>query len=44
MTIEKKKNLMDFFGVFKDNADEWAEISKKLYEDRKKMKFREIKL
>jgi predicted CopG family antitoxin len=40
----KKRNIMDFFGAFKENADEWKEIEKKIYEDRKKFKLREVKL
>ncbi len=39
-----KKNIMEFFGVFKDNADEWKEIEKKIYEDRKKFKLRTYNL
>ena len=39
----KKKNLMDFFGMFKDEADEWEEIKKKIYDDRKKFKLKEVK-
>ena len=39
----KKKNILDFFGVFKDEADEWEVIKKKIYEDRKKFKLREVK-
>ena len=39
-----KRDLMSFFGVFKDQADEWKEIEKRIYEDRKKFKLREVKL
>lgn len=40
----KKKSIKEFFGVFKENTDEWEKINKKLYEDRKKFKLREVKL
>jgi len=40
----KKKNLMDFFGVWADRADEWEGIKKKIYKDRKKFKLRTYKL
>jgi len=40
----KNKSLIDFFGVFKENADEWEKIKKNIYEDRKKFKLREVKL
>ena len=40
---KKKKNIMDLAGAFKDSADEWDEIKKKIYEDRKKFKLREVK-
>jgi predicted CopG family antitoxin len=39
----KKGNLMKFFGAFADSADEWEEIKKKIYENRKKLKTREYK-
>lgn len=39
---KKKKDIMKFAGVFKDNADEWEEIEKKIYEDRKKFRLREF--
>ena len=43
-TAEKKKaNILDFAGAFKDNANEWDKINKKIYEDRKKIKLREVK-
>jgi len=40
---KKKKSILDFAGAFSDNADEWAKIKKKIYEDRKKFSLREIK-
>ena len=43
-TRKKKRNIMDFAGAFKDNAEEWKEIEKKIYEDRKKFKLRTYKL
>ena len=39
----KKKDLSRFAGAFKDNAEEWKKIKKKIYEDRKKFKLREVK-
>lgn len=39
----RKKNLMDFFGIWKDEANEWKEIEKKIYKDRKKFKLKEVK-
>jgi len=41
---KKKRNIMELFGVFKENAEEWKEIEKKIYEDRKKFKLRAYKL
>ena len=38
ITGKKKRNIMEFFGVWKENSDEWEEIKKKIYEDRKKFK------
>jgi len=38
----KKRSIMDFAGIWKDD-NEWDAISKKIYEDRKKFKLREIK-
>ncbi len=40
---KKRKNIMDFAGAFSDNANEWDAIKKKIYEDRKKAKLREVK-
>jgi len=40
---KKKGDLMKFFGAFSDDAGEWEEIKKKIYEDRKKFKLREVK-
>ena len=37
-----KRPISDFFGVFKDNRDEWEGIKKKLEEDRKKFKLRDV--
>lgn len=41
---KKKKSILDFYGIWKDDADEWEKIKKKIYEDRKKFKLREVKL
>jgi predicted CopG family antitoxin len=40
----KRRNIMDFFGIWKEDADEWEKIKKRIYEDRKKAKLREVKL
>ncbi len=40
---KKKKDIMDFAGAFSDNAEEWEKIKRKIYEDRKKAKLREVK-
>lgn len=37
---KKKRNIMDFAGIFAENADEWEKIKKMLKEDRKKAKLR----
>ena len=39
-----KKSIMEFFGALKDRSKEWGEIEKRIYEDRKKFKLREVKL
>ncbi len=39
----KKKNIMDFFGIWSEDADEWEAIKRRIYEDRKKAKLREVK-
>ena len=43
LTNNKKKDIMELAGAFKDSADEWEEIKKKIYEDRKKFKLREAR-
>jgi len=40
---KQKKNIMDFFGIWVDNAKEWENIKKEIYNDRKKSKLREFK-
>lgn len=40
----KKRNIMDFFGIWKEDADEWETIKKKIYEDRKRAKLRDVRL
>lgn len=37
---KRKRDIMEFAGIWKDRADEWREIEKKIYEDRKKFKLR----
>ncbi len=39
---KKKKNIMDFAGAFADNKDEWEKIKRMIYEDRKRVKLREV--
>ncbi|MEK6959593.1 MAG: antitoxin VapB family protein [Nanoarchaeota archaeon] len=41
-SFPSKKRLADLFGCLADSADEWKEIEKKIYEDRKKFKLREV--
>jgi len=42
---EKYKNkIVDFFGVLKDNSKEWEKIKEKIYEGRKKVKLKDVKL
>lgn len=41
---QKRKNIMEFAGVFAENADEWKDIENRIYEDRKKSKLRTYKL
>ena len=43
-TRNEKKNIMKFAGIWKDRTDEWKEIEKKIYEDRRKFKLREVKI
>ena len=40
---KKKKNFMNFFGIWANEADEWEKIKKKIYDDRKKAKLREVR-
>lgn len=42
--VPKKRNIMEFFGAFKDNANYWKKFEKKVYTDRKKAKLGEYKL
>ena len=39
----RKRSLRDYFGIWKENADEWEKIKKIIYEDRKKFKLRDVK-
>jgi len=41
--LAKRKNIMKFAGIWADRSDEWEKIKKKIYEDRKKFKLREVK-
>ena len=38
-----KKDIMDFFGIWADDKDEWKKIERTLEEDRKRFKLREVK-
>lgn len=38
---KKKRNIMEFAGAFKENADEWERIEKELYAERKRAKLRD---
>lgn len=40
----KKKNIMDFAGIFSDNADYWDEAKKRIYNARKRFKLRAYKI
>lgn len=40
---KKKKNIINFAGMWKDDANEWDKIKKKIYEDRKKFKLKTYK-
>ncbi len=46
--IEKKanknENMAEFVGIWKDDANEWKAIEKKIYNDRKKAKMKEVNL
>ncbi|MBD3283040.1 antitoxin [Candidatus Pacearchaeota archaeon] len=42
--VKKKQNLLDFAGCWKGDKEELDMIEKKIYEDRKKTKPREIRL
>ena len=39
---KRRKNIMELFGVWAEDADEWNKIENKIYEDRKKAKLREV--
>ena len=40
----KKKNIMDFFGIWSDRKEEVEKMKKMIEEDRKRFKLREVKL
>lgn len=42
-SVQPRKKLADFFGILKDQADEWRDIKKRLYEDRKRAKMRGVR-
>ena len=39
---KSKKNLMDFFGIWKEDNSYWENFNKKVREDRNKAKLREV--
>ena len=41
---KKKKNIMDFFGIWANRKEEIKEMKKMIESDRRKFKLREIKL
>ena len=41
---KKKKSIKEFIGIWKDDAVYWKEFEKKVYEDRKRAKMREVNL
>jgi len=40
----KRKDIMEFAGALMGNANEWGDIKKKIYDDRKKFKLRSYKI
>lgn len=40
--MEPRRDIMEFAGIFKDRADEWGEIEKDIYNERKKFKMKEV--
>jgi len=40
---KEKKDIMKFAGIFKENSEEWGKIGKRIEEDRKRAKLREVK-
>ncbi|MDO8460742.1 MAG: antitoxin VapB family protein [Nanoarchaeota archaeon] len=40
---KRKKEIMKFAGIFSENSKFWGEMEKKIYEDRKRSRLREIK-
>jgi len=41
---KKKKNIMDFFGIWANRKEEIKEMKKMIESDRRKFKLREVKL
>jgi len=44
MKDKKKKNIMDFFGIWKNDSDYWKNFNKKIRKNRDKNKLRTIRL
>ena len=45
MGVEKKKrNIMEFVGIWKDDSEYWDNFEKEVYADRKRVKLRDINL
>ena len=42
--LKKKRDIMEFAGALMGNANEWGDIKKKIYDDRKKFKLRSYKI
>jgi len=40
----KRRDIMEFAGALAGNAEEWKEIKKKIYDDRKNFKLRSYKI
>ena len=40
----KKKNIMDFFGIWKDDSEYWEKFEKDIRKGRNNAKMREVKL
>jgi len=41
---KRKRNIMEFAGAFKNNAEEWVRIENEIYERRKRFRIRKASL